>query len=254
MARRGGRGRRRRGRKGKEEMHPRDIRGLSPPRGRHRGRRRRRRGERRRSSRGLGRGALRAAPPTNSPTYAGPFHCPPGTVGYVATKGCLGYVQCNGRGQALGEVLLCPTETRYDVQTQVSGMCLVAGGEGILAFSYCPAQIGVVCLVGFPSCSVAVNWHPQMWRCAPSGLRGKHGRSQSRAVYLNANESPKAEPFAVNSVDLSPPPPYQFFLLGWHLVRTTQNSSASILVVVASAMSEKGTSARPKLGTSRGVV
>lgn len=53
--------------------------------------------------------------PTSSPTFQGEYNCPAGYVGPSPTKGCLGYVQCNGLGRIEGEVLACPAKTLYDV-------------------------------------------------------------------------------------------------------------------------------------------
>lgn len=58
---------------------------------------------------------IQIAMPTSSPTYQGEYNCPAGYVGPVPTKGCLGYVQCNGLGGIEGEVLACPAKTLYDV-------------------------------------------------------------------------------------------------------------------------------------------
>ena len=52
--------------------------------------------------------------PTSSPTFQGEYHCPSGFTGPVPTKGCLGYVQCNGMGGIEGGVLDCPSGTLYD--------------------------------------------------------------------------------------------------------------------------------------------
>ena len=52
--------------------------------------------------------------PTSSPTFQGEYHCPSGFTGPVPTKGCLGYVQCNGMGSIEGSVLDCPSGTLYD--------------------------------------------------------------------------------------------------------------------------------------------
>ncbi|KAL3783422.1 hypothetical protein HJC23_002849 [Cyclotella cryptica] len=54
--------------------------------------------------------------PTASPTYIGEYHCPAGYKGQVPTKGCLGYVECNGMGDIEGGVLPCPSGTLYDIK------------------------------------------------------------------------------------------------------------------------------------------
>lgn len=52
--------------------------------------------------------------PTPSPTYQGEYNCPTGYNGPVPTKGCAGYVVCNGMGDIEGNVLACPSGTLYD--------------------------------------------------------------------------------------------------------------------------------------------
>jgi hypothetical protein len=60
---------------------------------------------------------IQIALPTSSPTFVGDYHCPDGYVGRVPTKGCLGYVQCNGSGSIEGQsVLPCPPKTLFDVK------------------------------------------------------------------------------------------------------------------------------------------
>ncbi|EED89681.1 predicted protein [Thalassiosira pseudonana CCMP1335] len=56
------------------------------------------------------------SPPTTSPTYAGDYFCPVGIRGPVPTKGCLGYVQCDGYGDIEGTVLPCGSGTLFDVK------------------------------------------------------------------------------------------------------------------------------------------
>eukprot|EP00956_Cyclotella_meneghiniana_P030488 scaffold76907_cov79-Cyclotella_meneghiniana.AAC.1 len=59
--------------------------------------------------------------PTPSPTYTGEYNCPAGYFGPVPTKGCTGYVVCNGMGEIEGDVLACPSGTLYDANSRTCG-------------------------------------------------------------------------------------------------------------------------------------
>jgi hypothetical protein len=56
--------------------------------------------------------------PTPSPTFLGEYTCPVGFTGPSPTRGCLGYVQCNGRGEIEGGIINCAAGTLYDVKLE----------------------------------------------------------------------------------------------------------------------------------------
>ena len=53
--------------------------------------------------------------PTMSPTFKGLYFCPDEYIGRMATRGCLGYVNCN-LGVVEGATIMCPKGTLYDMQ------------------------------------------------------------------------------------------------------------------------------------------